>query len=163
MGVLPSLTSSRPGYPHPWDTLWGWEFHDPWPWYSSISLSLVVMVPIAMWGSPIVWVPDKFRSRKERGHSYLMVVCMPGTIESSPSPFILTLPLFGCGDCTEEAHGKPQSISSTRMHGWVSISTKHRTYALPLSNEYCLAILVHQEVPLTHVYSTKCLDIKAKL
>ena len=26
-GVLSSLTSSRPGHPHPWDTSWGWEFH----------------------------------------------------------------------------------------------------------------------------------------
>ena len=49
MGVLPSLTFSRLGHPHPWDTSWDWEFHGreilhTWPKYFSISLSLGVMV-----------------------------------------------------------------------------------------------------------------------
>ena len=42
------FVNSRPRHTHPLDTMWGWEFHGReilhlWPWYSSISLLLVVM------------------------------------------------------------------------------------------------------------------------
>ena len=69
--------------------------------------------------------------------------------------------LVGCGDCSAAAHGKLWGISSIHKQSLVSFFSKYNTYGLPLSNEWCLAILVHRERPINQLSLSNCLDIKA--
>ena len=73
----------------------------------------------------------------------------------------LGVPLVGCGDCSAAAHGKLWGISSIHKQSLVSFFSKYNTYGLPLSNEWCLAILVHRERPINQLSLSNCLDIKA--
>ena len=73
----------------------------------------------------------------------------------------LGVPLVGCGDCSGAAHGKFWVISSIHKQSLVSFFSKYNTYGLPLSNEWCLAILVHRERPINQLSLSNCLDIKA--
>ena len=73
----------------------------------------------------------------------------------------LGVPLVGCGDCSAAVLGKLWGISSIHKQSQVSFFSKYNTYGLPLSNEWCLAILVHRERPINQLSLSNCLDIKA--
>ena len=57
----------------------------------------------------------------------------------------LGVPLVGCGEGSEVAHGKLQGNFSILKQNLLTLSKKYNTYGLPLLNEWCFVIHVHLE------------------
>ena len=81
-----------------------------------------------------------------------------------PSPYSWPLELFlriwfrvprvRGGDCSGAAHGKLHGYFSIHNQSLVSISSKYNIYALLLSNEWCLNLLIHLEGLIVEVSCT---------